>query len=175
MKWDNITKITSKQFSLKESVTLYEATGRFILQYYFYLYQFLKLENEEIASGIEWVKDRRKLTDVSRTYLEWFETEGEPAFEFVSSHLMAGELNEKVIAFYRYYSFMLAEVLEQHNLELLLDQLYRIPSIMKEEYEKWGFLSHTVNALEAKMADLADDFVWKKNKGPQCKVPCFVW
>ena len=56
------------------------------------------------------MKDRRKLTDVSRTYLEWFETEGEPAFEFVSSHLMAGELNEKVIAFYRYYSFMLAEV-----------------------------------------------------------------
>ena len=35
MKWDNITKITSKQFSLKENVTLYEATGRFILQYYF--------------------------------------------------------------------------------------------------------------------------------------------
>lgn len=169
-----LNMVIAKNFSLDEEEKIGKMTEKFIENYYFYFVKYIELENKISVNSVEQIINNSSFSKMTKLYLEWFEKQGEKTFEYVLNHLYIKNLNDKVESFCKYYSFMLQEALEQKNEELILDYLYRTPEVMKEEYEKFGFLAQVGSVTGNYIEKLRNTFVIKNIKGPEKQVPSLV-
>lgn len=72
---------------------------------------------------------------------KWYQTECKETLEVIRSKLDGSRLDERVAGFVRLYRCYIDAALERENEDLLLDNLYAIPTEMKREFLSFGFLN----------------------------------
>lgn len=175
MNRNRIRSVLADNFSLKKDLNVDNIVEIFIEQYYYYVVQYIELENSIPIRSAEQLLDDKQYSEMTKRYMDWLETKGEGLFSNVLDHLDHRRLNDKVRSFYEYYSFMLEEAMEQRDADLLLDHLYRIPSVMKEEFERFGFLVQRSSFSGDYLENFANDYKFHTTlKGSESEIPFLV-
>ena len=70
----------------------------------------------------------------------WYLNKGYKYITDLISNLDCNNLDARLYSFIEYYDFSLRDAIEEDNIEVLADWLYKIPGVMKEEFQQFGFL-----------------------------------
>lgn len=80
------------------------------------------------------------INDEASMFMDWYLNKGYKYITDLIFNINGDNLDERLYSFIEYYDFSMRDAIEENNIEVLVDFLYKIPGTMKEEFEKFGFL-----------------------------------
>ena len=116
----------SKYFLVKNNIELDKNIDDLFLKLFF--------EGTLCETSIEIFNEEGKI------FISWYLNKGYNYIKDLLFNINSDNLDTRLYSFVEYYDFSLRDAIEEDDIEVLADWLYKIPGVMKEEFEKFGFL-----------------------------------